>query len=931
MGMYILRYFRMPLQMVFVLACACSLAACQPSAEEHLARAERYYADAEYRAAIIELKNAIRRDAENPDARLLLARSAYQLADYPTAESEFVKALELGTDRQDVWLDYGRSLADQGKAAIVLERVVPNLDSESGDVATLVFLGDVYSALGNLADAESYYQQALSIESESDSALIGIAFILQAQGDSAAARIRLDQAVELNPNSALAWRALGNYFKRRANHDEAINAYSRSISVETPTTLYAHQFLTRANRAGALLDARRVDEATIQIDELSDVLPGHPLLYFLRGRLAYAKGEFDVAQIELQKYLSMVPNDLRGQAILGAVNFWQKNLLQAEDYLRRAARANVGGETTRRLLAETQLRLNKPGDAMDSLRLAVQDGTSDPGLLTMMGRAQIGLGNIDTALQYFEQGFAADPDDPATSLSLAAGLLAAGEYDRAIDILESVPEQADSQYRRELMLIKAHLKNNDRAAAIAESDRLIRENAGDAAVYSIAGVLQLSMGDDDGTRIHFEKAIGLDSTNIEALYGMALLATARSDTAAAEKWLNQVLDVDASIMPALTLLARIHLQAGRYAELRPRFTAAIDAQPRELGPRLLQARFAIANKNFTEALDIVNAAKEFHPNESKLMHAEGLALAGTGQTEAALRALASAAIADPDDAGIYYDLARVRLQVQDYHGALRAAERLRDLRPEDIRGLALRVEALVRTERIDAGREALIEHRASHPDTALSLMMAGDVEMADDKPSQALDYYQSAAEMDWSSVIAMRIMQAYLKTDPEKALEPLERWLGEHPDDAGTRSIYAQVLETQGRTAAAVTEYERVLADDSNDAIALNNLAWQYAEQGRDGAVELAQRALEIQPNNGSITDTLGWILYRKGDLARALELLREARQQSPNDPEIRFHLVTVLVETGNKTEANKELTELLQDNESFPSREQAEALAQSL
>jgi tetratricopeptide (TPR) repeat protein len=145
------------------------------------------------------------------------------------------------------------------------------------------------------------------------------------------------------------------------------------------------------------------------------------------------------------------------------------------------------------------------------------------------------------------------------------------------------------------------------------------------------------------------------------------------------------------------------------------------------------------------------------------------------------------------------------------------------------------------------------------------------------------------------------------------------------------RRIYAQMLELHGDTAAAVTEYERLIGEGSSDAIALNNLAWQYAEEGRDGAVELAQRAHEILPNNGNITDTLGWILYRQGEFSEALGLLREAREQAPNNPEIRFHLATVLAETDNASEAQAELDALLREFESFQSREQAEALARTL
>lgn len=906
------------------------LAGCQPTAEERYSRAQDYFADANYRASVIELKNAIRADPNYADARLLLARSAYQLANFPTAESEYVRALELGKDLPDVWLGYGRSLLDQGKAKDALEIVVPNLDLDGGDVSTSIFLGDVFSSLGNLADAETSYDLALAIDASSGSALIGKAVVAESRGDSDTARKYLDKAVKLNPNSAAVWRALGNYAQSHANRDKAVDAYARSMAAELPTTSLAHRFITRINQASVLLDARRFDEADEQVDDLRSLLPDHPLLHFLRGRLAYGRGDYGVAQSELREYLAVIPDDLRGYALLGAVNFSQNYLAQAEMYLRRAARENIGGATTHRLLAETQLRLRKPGDALESLRLVSQGGTPDSALLAMRGRAEIGLGNSEAAIRYFEQGVAADPMNPATTLSLATGLLATGQYERAVDVLQNVPEHDDRHFRREILLIAAYLQNGDRDTAVAASDRLIRDNPDNAVAYTIAAVLRQSIGDIPGATEQFRKAVDLDAAHLLALYGLGRLAIDRSDTVKAEQWLGKALDADASFIPALVSLSRVLSGPGRYAELNSRFSAAIDSDPRALAPRLLQARAALANDDYGQALDVVNAAKEHHPDHPKLLHVEGLALLGIGRTETGLKTLAQAARKDPDDATIQYDLASARFRNQDYHGALIAAENFRDLRPDDVRGLAVYVEALANTEHCDKAREALVDFRAGHDDQALTLVLAGDIEMTDGEPSLALGFYQAAADLNWSRITAIRLVQAYRAVDAAKAVEPLKRWLDEHPNDNEMRRVYAQVLETQGHSQAAVLQYEQLVDRGSDDAIALNNLAWQYAEAGRDGAAELARRAHEIQPDNGSITDTLGWILYRQGESRRALEVLREAKHQSPNDPEISFHLATVLAETGNASEASAILSELLSNNESFPSREKAEALART-
>ena len=87
--------------------------------------------------------------------------------------------------------------------------------------------------------------------------------------------------------------------------------------------------------------------------------------------------------------------------------------------------------------------------------------------------------------------------------------------------------------------------------------------------------------------------------------------------------------------------------------------------------------------------------------------------------------------------------------------------------------------------------------------------------------------------------------------------------------------------------------YEKVLASAPNFAPALNNLAVLYSDNlGQpDKAYDLAKRAREDAPDDPHSADTLGWILYKKGDYGSALPLLQESASKLHGDPDIRFHL----------------------------------------
>ncbi len=73
----------------------------------------------------------------------------------------------------------------------------------------------------------------------------------------------------------------------------------------------------------------------------------------------------------------------------------------------------------------------------------------------------------------------------------------------------------------------------------------------------------------------------------------------------------------------------------------------------------------------------------------------------------------------------------------------------------------------------------------------------------------------------------------------------------------------------------------------------MNYLAYTYAELNRDlsAAEELSRRALEMQPNDGYILDTVGWVLFKKGKMEEAIRYLERAYREKSDEAVIAEHL----------------------------------------
>lgn len=126
--------------------------------------------------------------------------------------------------------------------------------------------------------------------------------------------------------------------------------------------------------------------------------------------------------------------------------------------------------------------------------------------------------------------------------------------------------------------------------------------------------------------------------------------------------------------------------------------------------------------------------------------------------------------------------------------------------------------------------------------------------------------------------------------------------------DANFYFDYGAAAERAGQYGLAAQMLQRsIRMDPDNAARARNYLGYMWADRNEnlDEAETLIRQALEAEPDNGAYIDSLGWVLYRKGQFEEALDLLlRAAEKIEQPDPVIYDHIGDAYLALGKKTEA---------------------------
>ncbi len=282
-------------------------------------------------------------------------------------------------------------------------------------------------------------------------------------------------------------------------------------------------------------------------------------------------------------------------------------------------------------------------------------------------------------------------------------------------------------------------------------------------------------------------------------------------------------------------------------------------------------------------------------------------------------------ISAPEDGSalVFQDMAEILLREMSDDSATIFAQMALHLNSKLYKNNAIIGEVYKRYERYDSAIEALKKippQSDIYPEIQRQIAELYAEQDKEDKAVEILqNLYQNNNDID--ALIQIGDIYRYqenFEQSKDVYTTVLKEW-NEVPEEYW-HVLYARgmVLERLKEFKAAEDDLQQALDFRPDNPYLLNYLGYSWVDQGinLDKSLDMITRAVAFKPNDGYITDSLGWVFYKMGKYAEAVPHLERAVELLPYDATINDHLGDAYWQVDRKNEARFQWQRALNYNE---------------
>lgn len=478
--------------------------------------------------------------------------------------------------------------------------------------------------------------------------------------------------------------------------------------------------------------------------------------------------------------------------------------------------------------------------------------------------------DFEAAARYYTLALADDPDNTALMQNALLAFLSKGDLDQGLAIAKRMESLGADSQLAQLILLTDAIRKRDFAAADGFYEKGIKFSP--LLDGLLRGWIYLGMGRMSDAIERFDALGGNRNMRIFSNYHKALALATVGDFEAAEKIMQgengQPLRIGrGSLIAHIEMLSQLDRNDEALAIIDKALNGSGDLEIIDIQRRLQAGE--------TLPYDFVTNASQ---GAAEVYLTLASVLAGDKNERFALIYGRLSEFLRPDSVAAILIVADLLNEQGQYDLAVRNFNKVPADNPMFYSAEIGRAEALQANDQPDAAIEVLRGLSKTHKTIPTVFTSLGDALRRQSRFSEATEAYDAAIA---------------LLPEPQP-----NQWFLYY-----TRGI---TYEREGNWKAAEADFRFSLKLSPDQPLVLNYLGYGLVEKRiqLDEAQKMIEKAVELRPDDGYITDSLGWVLYRVGKFDEAVPYMERAVEQLPVDPIVNDHLGDVYWMVGRKLEA---------------------------
>jgi len=226
-----------------------------------------------------------------------------------------------------------------------------------------------------------------------------------------------------------------------------------------------------------------------------------------------------------------------------------------------------------------------------------------------------------------------------------------------------------------------------------------------------------------------------------------------------------------------------------------------------------------------------------------------------GEYANAAESFQAAAYLRPDFPKFLWQLAAAQAAAASYYSAIANLEKALAMQPDYLPAQMALVRLRQRTHRLQEGLELAREIQQQRPQNPQGYMLEGDIHMTAKEFEKAAKSYTESYARKKTPEIATKLFQAYWREgDRQTALESLEEWLAERPEDLKARKLLAQAYLLVDHPDAVIERDQAIVEGELGNAVALN----KSSEVEKYSIIDTAKSLLDSASSYNNSFDSNG-------------------------------------------------------------------------